>query len=390
MKKLFVLLIVIVLTTSGFSQSCLPDGITFHVQADIDSFQVNYPGCTEIEGDVNIGDYGGGGNISDLSGLIVLESIGGNLFIRQNASLTNLRGLENIVTIGGQLGIWSNPLLTSLDGLEGLSYVYSLNISSNAALASLIGIENLESVGYGFYIQNNPALTSLTGLEGLTSVGCGLSIASNNALLSLDGLDNLATTGCGLSVEYNFALVNIDALSNLVYINTGPGTHNLNLKDNISLTSIAGLENIDPESIEDLLIGWNLALTDCDVYSICQYLAAPNGYVAIRYNAPGCNNIGEVEAACGVGVDEPAVSGLRSAVRVYPNPVSDQLKIELSQYPSLKNTIAYIINIDGQLLLRQTLTEPLTEINIRGVSPGVYIIKVVDDGSVVFAKFIKR
>ncbi len=34
------------------AQSCLPDGITFETQAQIDSFQVNYPGCTEVEGNV--------------------------------------------------------------------------------------------------------------------------------------------------------------------------------------------------------------------------------------------------------------------------------------------------------------------------------------------------
>ena len=33
---------------------CLPQGIIFTIQAQIDSFQVNYPGCTEIEGYVEI------------------------------------------------------------------------------------------------------------------------------------------------------------------------------------------------------------------------------------------------------------------------------------------------------------------------------------------------
>ncbi len=33
---------------------CLPEGITFTTQAQIDNFQLNYPGCTEIEGDMKI------------------------------------------------------------------------------------------------------------------------------------------------------------------------------------------------------------------------------------------------------------------------------------------------------------------------------------------------
>ena len=33
-------------------QACLPDGIKFSTQADIDNFQTNHSNCTEIEGDV--------------------------------------------------------------------------------------------------------------------------------------------------------------------------------------------------------------------------------------------------------------------------------------------------------------------------------------------------
>ena len=55
MKKL--LLISFVLIFCQFtvtSQSCLPTGIIFTTQAEIDNFQTNNPNCTEIEGDVEI------------------------------------------------------------------------------------------------------------------------------------------------------------------------------------------------------------------------------------------------------------------------------------------------------------------------------------------------
>jgi hypothetical protein len=48
--------------------TCLPEGINFTTQAQIDNFQTNYPGCTEIEGDVLIL----GSNITNLTGLSVL------------------------------------------------------------------------------------------------------------------------------------------------------------------------------------------------------------------------------------------------------------------------------------------------------------------------------
>ena len=54
-----------------FSQSCLPEGIEFSTQAQIDSFQVNHSGCTEIIGSLEIS----GEQIMNLDGLSVLTSI---------------------------------------------------------------------------------------------------------------------------------------------------------------------------------------------------------------------------------------------------------------------------------------------------------------------------
>ena len=54
---------------------CLPEGITFTTQEQIDNFQVNYPGCTEIEGDVIIS----GEDINNLEGLNVVTDVGGFL-----------------------------------------------------------------------------------------------------------------------------------------------------------------------------------------------------------------------------------------------------------------------------------------------------------------------
>ena len=72
------------------SQSCLPEGITFSSQAQIDSFQNNYPGCTEIEGDVIIS----GASIYNLNGLGVLNTIGGDLSVLQRQRKTTPRRLE--------------------------------------------------------------------------------------------------------------------------------------------------------------------------------------------------------------------------------------------------------------------------------------------------------
>jgi len=60
MKKIFLNFALVAFGCyNAISQGCLPEGITFTTQAQIDSFQINYPGCTKIEGNVNIKNSGG-------------------------------------------------------------------------------------------------------------------------------------------------------------------------------------------------------------------------------------------------------------------------------------------------------------------------------------------
>ncbi len=95
---------------------CLPEGITFTTQEEIDNFQTNYPNCSEIEGDVEIN----GDDITNLNGLDVITAIGGNLTIESNDVLTSLAGLDSLISIGGNLEIIANALLSDLTALENI------------------------------------------------------------------------------------------------------------------------------------------------------------------------------------------------------------------------------------------------------------------------------
>jgi hypothetical protein len=382
---------------------CLPPYFTyiFNSQSDIDNFQAAFPNCSELQGNVIIS----GSDITDLSGLYMVTSIGSYLRIESNSALVSLTGLENLTSIGSYLRIKSNNALTSLTGLENLTsigdylsiynngalisltglesltsigsylqigdyYAYgnpaltsltgleSLNsigsyllIGSNTALTSLTGLENLTSIGDYLSIWSNNALTSLTGLENLTSIGEFLSIYNNGALISLTGLESLTSIGGYLSIRSNNALTSLTGLENLTsiggslviggYIDGNPqltsltGLENLTsiggsleIVSNNALTSLTGLDNIAANSITNLYIHNNSSLSTCEVQSICDYLAAPNGTVTISNNAPGCNSQAQVIAACAtVGIDE-AVAG--SGFSIFPNPFTGQLSIEFN------------------------------------------------------------
>jgi hypothetical protein len=89
MKKMILTVIAAAISYNiVYTQPCLPEGITFSTQEQIDNFQTNYLGCTEIEGYVAIH----GNDITSLNGLNVVISIGGILHVQDNYVLTSLSG----------------------------------------------------------------------------------------------------------------------------------------------------------------------------------------------------------------------------------------------------------------------------------------------------------
>jgi hypothetical protein len=554
MKTIIITLLFALSAILSAAQGCLPEGITFETQAQIENFPYDYPGCTVIEGDVTICDSSPS-DITNLKGLSIVTSIGGDLVIYLNDSLESLKGLNALSAVGGDfyLGYYDwctgyiigNPSLTSLKELAQLNFIGGeLHIMGNSALTSLAGLVNLDSIGGGIYIHNNmnltdcavqsicdylrspngiveiydnssgcsnqsqvasgcggtfpglpygnyyffsqdeidnfpvifpgcnelggtvtisglditnlngfdqvtsiggalqigqyhyfsgegnPLLTDLTGLENLTYIGGDLWINMNNSMTSLAGLDNLAAINGGLLIGLTYVggdnrglpvLANITALSKLtsiggrLYIEQTAltnlsGLESLNsigdglyLNDNHNLSSItslenmqsiggaiwiwssdlnslSGLENIDPGSITSLSMEYNYSLSDCEVQSICDYLASPDAYVNIDGNAPGCNSREEVEAACTVGLGESAVGGQRSAVRNYPNPFSDFTTIEyelecashvnLSIFNHLGQQFAVLANGEQAAGKQQVLWDA------EGLPAGVYYFRL--------------
>jgi len=317
----------------GNGLPCPPFGNYYFVtQNEIDNFSINYPGCTILEGEVIIN----GDDITNLNGLSVLTSIAGNLIITENNILTSLAGLEGLTSIGN-IGISGNIALNNLTGLEGLTSVGNIEIWGNIALTSFTGLDNVTSITDGLSIGDNDALTSLTGLANLTSIGGFLSIIDNNAL-----------------------------------------------------TSLTGLDNIDGGSITDLHIQYNFSLSICEVESICDYLASPNGTIFISDNATGCSSQEEVEAACGVGVDESAISSRQSAVNIYPNPSSSHITIEHSEPGSNASGTVSVYGMTGQELIHQQVQSFRSEIDISILPAGIYFVRLMNQEKVEVGKFIKE
>src|SRR5690606_3533074 len=92
---------------------CPSGDITLYSQQDVDNFGAMYPDCTEIEGYLDIGYwYNGSNNITDISALSNLVSVGGlGIYYTQ---LTNLNDLS-LLTSTGFLYIENNNQIINLN-----------------------------------------------------------------------------------------------------------------------------------------------------------------------------------------------------------------------------------------------------------------------------------
>ena len=393
MKNLtFLVLFTFIIPTTLFSQGCLPDGITFTTQTQIDNFQTNFPGCSVIEGDVKIN----GDDITNLNGLIVLDSINGELEI-ENTLLENLEGLNNLIKIGENgwdwLTIKHNDSLYNFEGLESLvSIEGNLTVQLNPNLFNFSGLESLTSIGDSYLSMGdleigwNSALTSLSGLENLVSIEEDLRIgvdfygerAPNPNLTDISALENLTYIGDALIIGNNESLTSLVGLENLSYV-TGVGIHNNN-----SLTSLDGLDDIDAASIEGLMIYFNPSLSTCAVQSICDYLVAPYAFIDIHDNAPGCNSQQEVEDACeAVDINE---NYFKYEFLINPNPASNDIFIESKNGTNIIEINIY--NPVGQLVQKEKQFN--NSINISTLHQGIYVIEIVTDKIKIRKKLIIR
>ncbi|MCF2446307.1 T9SS type A sorting domain-containing protein [Dyadobacter sp. CY345] len=287
MKKIYLLFLLISLSDTLLAQSC--GSINFTTQTSIDTYAATHPGCAVIFGNVSIS----GDDITNLAGLNGLIAITGTLDIKANPMLTSLSGLSNVSQIGQSVNIESNPLITSLDGLGNLFNIGgSLRIVFNNGLQNISALSKIKTVNGFLSIGANPLLTSLSGLENLTNIIGEVSIAQNTVLTNVDALSALTSIQGYLFISENPALVNLTGLINLRSL----GNQNyVSIINNNSLTSLSGLDKINPSEISALTIINSIALSYCGVESVCKFVLTNPTFYNITSNATGCNSIQEIK-----------------------------------------------------------------------------------------------
>lgn len=238
---LFTFTLLFILANDTIAQTCLPDGIKLLNQKSIDDFAVNYPGCSTIEGDLQIGQLNSNSNITTLDGLQQIVQVNGSLIITNNPELISLNGLENLTSSITGLVIQNNGDLVNLSALEQIdSLEGKLYIKSNSSLAEISGLNNLKG-GSGVFIESNNRLTSISGLNGLN--GLMDSVLITAGIKTVSGLN-------GIPVCSEFFQLQTAFLDSLDGFNSMLSIHSLKLDIAVNLKNISGfrqLKNIDTD-----------------------------------------------------------------------------------------------------------------------------------------------
>ncbi len=271
-------------------------------------------------------------------------------------------GLENLEIVEGGIGFYMNDALLNFNGFDKLKYIgEDLWVEWHINLTSFQGFENLKTIGGVMTIKQTQFVSDFIGFSNLTSAG-EIRIWWNDGITSLQGLDSLSTIESSLNIWNNQVLTSLSGINNLSLIGG-----NLSIED-------------------------NSALTTCEVQSICNYLAAPNGTITISNNSPGCNNQEEVLDACvTVGIKEILVE---EDYIISPNPFTDYLSIEFSlDKPS--RVVAFLFNNMGQAVAVPVEKEHQSGIirlvwDSSALPPGLYFMHMQAGEKIVTRKIIRQ
>ena len=412
-------------TLKGYSQGCPTSGFpSYYLCSDIAGFVANYPGCNRLPSTLVLPQSGFtslasfpalaqldsiSGNITcdecSLDSLVGLENltyVGGSVIINEpHGTLVNLQGLNNLSYIGGSLRIEEAYDLESTNGLDNLDYIGNNIWLNDNSLVEITSFENIHHLPGELYFNEQDAMPNLSGFDSLITVGSRVRIWDNAVLSSLEGLNNVELIGGDLDIDHNDSLVQINALNNL---NTIGGNFVLSqnetldnieslsslinfngeiiIYENTLLTSLDGIENIESDSITNLILSECDSLSICSQPNICQYLINFLGPSTINLNNNGCSSVSEITAACAlVGVNE---INLEKPFTIYPNPIKDEaiLKSEIIK----SDAAVYFYNYRGDLVKRvHSLDSNQILIDRTGLSEGLYLLRIVQDNEVIGA-----
>lgn len=439
---LSILLLISLFFIQNVHSQCSQSSYSFSTQQEVDNFPMVHPTCTDVTGNLLIQSNSDITNLDSFRQLIRVAnriSIRGNnelrnlnglrniiscddLEISNNANLTNADGVANIQEVNGSIIFVNNPRIQTFIGLNVPDQIDKAIVADNDSIFYLNAFNDATDINDIVAIRNNPRLSSLdickstksTGniiIEGLDRlvdfngfdsliVADTIRIIDNDQLTLLPYLDQLESIKGQLILSDNDTLNIINRLESLSSIEHGmliSGNRNLTaftntdllqtvgerieILHNSKLQLIDGLESVEANIMDTLLIMDNDSLAACGIQFVCDYIRDESKYHQISNNKYGCNSTDEVLDWCIVD----ASINEENPISIFPNPATDILFISNDD----KITIDKIEIFNSQGYQVYSQQSALDQILLGHLPRGQYYITIQTEEQFITQSFVK-
>jgi len=89
------------------------------------------------------------------------------------------------------------------------------------------------------------------------------------------------------------------------------------------------------------------------------------------------------EGATGIGE-----SNQLSQIRVYPNPAKEELNLVIENSAINLDTRIEMVNSAGSMVLQKDILQKHTKLDVSKLHPGVYVLKIIQNGNITFRKVV--
>ena len=318
-------------------------------------------------------------------------SYGSDLTFTTNAALSASQSSTNVSCNGGSNGAASVVVSGGVT-----SYTYSWSPSGGTATTA----SGLSAGSYTCTITDNEG-TQITKNFTVTQPTTLTSSISTQTNVSCNGGSNGSATVSvsGRTAGYTYAWSPSGGLAATVS-GLSPGTYTCTITDANACTKTQSVNITQPAPGNSNVTQSAGILTASQTGATYQWYKCPNtlltgatnqtytptatGDYKVTVTVGGCSITSTCVTVTTLGTDSFTIN---SGLKIYPNPTNSNVTVE---FANLTNAKLQVIDINGKVLMTQSLNETNNNINTNGLPAGMYMFKISSAEGSTTSKVVKQ
>lgn len=204
MKRAFLFAVIISALIPAFTVATPFEGnLILSSQDDVDNAAI----YTSVTGSLVVS----GADITDLTPLSSLESVGTYISLRDNPALVMVgNGFDALTEVGGGIYFYDNNNLVTVSGFDALLWTGdNIDFWFNDNLDSVSGFASLQTAGWSLEFGGNPRLRNIPEFISLQTINSSLFILDNPNLAEITGFRALQYVDWSFQIQGNTSLDNL-------------------------------------------------------------------------------------------------------------------------------------------------------------------------------------